>query len=150
MGRQYNVNEDVRAPKLPIWFVPNITNKITLIYEYNIDKQRENTERWIQDLETIKNHISERAIGFNYSIGRKSRWGVNQYILGHKISYSIKSGKHGNTYICVYRMSLNIENYGLIDPTNLSEGKSRKNVHYLNESQLRSIIQETIKKLLRA
>lgn len=145
MRRDYIINEDTRPPRLPIWFVPELRNTISDIYAVNIKTNRNNTIQWFQDIQCVKSQIPERAIGFLYPRGQRGNYRMPQNILGFNVSYSVKKN-NDRAYVCVYNMDLNLENYGLVNPSKVQENKSRHII--LRESQLRSIIRETLRRVL--
>ena len=64
---------------------------------------------------------------------------------GYDVIYTIKTNKRKNqSYLYVFRIGINLEEFGLNAPSLLWENCNSKRVYHITDSQLRSIITETI------
>lgn len=58
------INEDIHSAKLVVGFSKKISDNIKSIINYN--QGNNNINLWIDDIETIKDYISNPSIAFDY------------------------------------------------------------------------------------
>ena len=154
--RYYHLKEDKLPPKLPVRFSFKINSTIKSICEYNKDNIS-GIKNWKNYLEGIKSYVSDSVIAwdntnrhiefpngtkfindFDYNVGYK--------ILEDRISYY--------SFVYIFMMNLNIEEFGLQYPLKITEIKQYNTMNNTNkirltETQLHSVIKESIKRVIR-
>ena len=147
------LNEDKLPPRLYVRFSNAINTQIISINTHNQDNIEELLQ-WRDYLNTIKNYISNPIIAWDYT-GRYQHYPNGAtYIrdFGFNVGFTIKtSNRTHNSYVYVFKVNLKPEEFGLKVPPILNENKqhpSDKIIYRMKESQLRRIIQESIKQVL--
>lgn len=149
MANQYLLNEDNLPPKLPVIFSEEIINEIEVIKEYN-QFEKEGLIKLDSYIKWIGNHISNRAIAFDYgnNFRRESDGTTTIYDMG--VSFCVKEGTDG-TFIEISWLHFNLEEFGLEIPVWESKQYNRnrmKHSIHLIESDLKRMIDESVKRVL--
>lgn len=148
---EHRINEDKFPPKLSVIFSKKITNEIDAIDYYNRNNY-DKLSMWHDYIDGIRNYISNPVIAWD---------NTNRYIhfpngatyirdFNFNVGFTIKTNSN-KTYVYVFTINLKPAEFGLKVPQTLNENKqhtSTKIVYRMKESQLRRIIQESIKKVL--
>lgn len=116
--KKYNINEDKRLHKLPIVLSPELSNKIEDIHWYNRDKEQERNE-WKEDILSFLNHLANPVIawGNHRHYHMDSEDVITMTELGYNVTYQIRTEEStGKNFIFVYKMSLKLYYYGLLEP----------------------------------
>ncbi|MCF0218993.1 MAG: hypothetical protein HUK14_04350 [Muribaculaceae bacterium] len=155
MRRLQSLYEDKRCKRLPVWFIPTISQKIASITEYN--KQNIiSIKQWKEYIDGIKSYISNSVIAWDnmnrYPLLPNGAKFNNDFNSG--IGYTIKFNKYTKLpYVCVFMINLKLDEYGLKDPSKITESKrnntmnrTRKRIR-LTEGQLKRIIKESLNEL---
>ena len=146
----YLLNEDKRPTRLFVKFSPEISKTIDTIDTYN-EANIDGVSKWYDYLDGITSYLSNPAIAWDYS-NRYTRYpngAVHITDLGYDVAFIVKISKTTKRpYVYVFRVNLKPEEFGLKVPTMMECVKRKGKVYRLTESQLRSIITETIKNYL--
>lgn len=141
--KSWQLAEDKLSPKLPVIISYEIDNEISTIEAKNIDNEYAITQ-WKDCLSVIINQISKPSIAWdNIGIYRHEPNGeTHANIFGHDISFTIETDRMGKNYVDISYFDLKPEDYGLI------ECQHRIEKLLISESLLRSIIRESLKRIL--
>ena len=146
--RIYLLNEDKLPPKLPVVYSDYVSNQIELISDYN--EGNVNLSKWRNYIDGISSHISNRAIAFDYEHTRESDGTTINVYMG--VSFYLVNDSE-KVFVEIVWMDLKPENYGLEIPPYLYENKHHntkreKRTIHLKESELKHMINETVRRLL--
>lgn len=139
----YLLDEDEKPQKLPVIFTDYVTNQIEETINYN----RGNIygiSALGNYIDWITNHVSNRAIAFDYG-GKFARNSDGMTIIYDKgiCFYLIDDSE--KVFVEIVAIDLNLEEFGLKTPSlNESKNIKKRKIHYIKESQLRQIIREVI------
>ena len=148
---RYGLYEDIRPRKLPVSVSSKIKKRLSEIYSYNQD----NTialNQLSEYVESIKDYISNPAIAFDYThrYVHFPNGAIHLMELGYDVSFIVKSDNtNGQLFVYIFDINLNYENFGLRDPSNITEHKihnimSKKNIIRLTETQLHRVIRQCL------
>ena len=144
------LKEDRRPNTLAVIFSAKITKKIYAISTYNQNKKAE-IYQWRDYLEGLKTYISNPVIAYDYTnrYKRLPNGGIYNNDFKYGVGYTIITDNSTNLpCVFVFMLNLKPEEFGLKVPPMMEGKRQNKKVYRLTESQLRSIITETIKKIL--
>ena len=142
------LNEGIKLSKLPIIFSSDLFNNIKRVSSININNETIN--EWYDFLETIKRHYSYSSIAWDYANNQVDEI-KNNNDLGYNVVFTIKIDETDNE---VYVEIINFDivsvarDLGMNVPYDLCENEHRNNKIIIEESQLRQIIRETLKRIL--
>lgn len=155
MKDRFDLCEDSRPQKLPVYFSSKIKNRITEIYKHNQNSPTA-LGQWSQYIEGLKNYISNPVIAFDYTnrYAHYPNGAIHLVELNYDVSFITKSnGTDRYVYVYIFDINFKLDNFGLKDHiiTENKQNNTMKNVNKirLTETQLRSIIKECVKKVLR-
>lgn len=144
--------EDKQLTPYKVWLTPTVRNKINIIENFNSDNI-DGLSQLYEYIENIKRYISYPVIAWD-NTGRYHHFAngathINE--MGYNFIYLIKTSKFDQKpYVCITNISFDFDELGLVNPNEVCENKQykTKTVCYIKESQLRSIIRETIRRIL--
>lgn len=150
---KFHIDEE----KLPTKLLVTFSNKISLYIDAIDDYNKNNIEaltQWYEYIDTIKSYISNPVIAWDNMWRYQHYPNGTTYIrdFGFNVGFTIKtSNRTHHNYVYVFKVNLKPEEFGLKVPPILNENKqhtSDKIIYRIKESQLRRIIQESIKQIL--
>lgn len=150
--KHYLLNEIDLPTKLKVKFSDDITNLIEVIDFYNRFEYEQISE-WHSYIKGLIDWISNTVIAWDNTNQYQYDYVNNITHIqdnGYDVTFVMNTNK---SCIVITKVNLRYEEFGLKRPSlyeNKSSQKCFKKKHTITESQLRSIIRETIKKLLRA
>lgn len=134
------LREEVLRPEFAVWVSNKVNNYIGWVIDYN--KNNPNAiKSFYESLEELNHHLSFRSVGLNYGVPYPFTE------LGLSVHYNLKFDVNDQPYINIFRIKIDFEYFGLVDPHRKPIQK-RINRITLKETQLRSIIRETLKQVL--
>ena len=154
------LREDKLPTPLPVILSPTINYEINEI-EYLNWRKTDEIHKWHDYLDRVLRYISNPSIAWDYAGRYRHLPNGETYIneIGYDVGFIIEANDT-QTYVNVFRLALNAEEYGLQMSTN--EGRKYNNTHKqydimnnkktkirLTESQLHNIIKESVKNLLK-
>ena len=152
----YWLNEDRLPSKLFVGFSSKITKEIENIDDYN-QNNIEGISHWHNYIDGIRSYISNPAIAFDYT-NRYSRFpngAIYNRDFDYNVGYVIKTNNSTNQlFVYVFMVNLKPDEFGLKVPSNIKENKqyntNRVNqTIYLKESELKQMIEESVRNVLK-
>ena len=151
----YQLKEDRLPPKLPVRFSFQINSTIKSICDYN-KNNIEGIRKWSEYLNGVKSYVSDSVIAWD-STNRHIEFPNGAKFIkdfGYNVGYKILEDRNKqNSFVYIFMMNLNIEEFGLQYPLKIIEKKqyntmnnTKKRIR-LTESQLHRIIKEAINEL---
>ena len=148
------LNEDSHPKKLFVGYSANINNKISAIKVHNSKNQKAITQL-DGHIDYLKDFPGNCSIAFDYGnqFVHLRNGAIYGRVLGFDIMYCIIDDYNtGEPFVYVFSLTFNLSDFGLIVPpslkTNRQTNGSNEGVIRLNESDIRTIIQEAFKRLL--
>ena len=143
--------EDKLPSKLLVIFSKNIKNEIDIIDKYN-QNNHEGLLQLHDYLDGIRNYISNPVIAWDYT-NRCQHFPNGTRLLrdfDYNVGYTIKTNNQTQqAYVYIFMVNLKPEEFDLKVPPTLTENRQHlHHIYRINESQLRNIIKESIKKIL--
>lgn len=151
--KQKCLKEDRLPSKLPVVLSKNINTQITAIESYNHNNV-DGLSQLHEYLNVLRNYISNPSIAMDYANRYHCTKNGAIYMseLGFNVLFMVMTNNRTQqAYVYIIKLKLNPEEFGLKVPPTLNENKqhtSTKIVYRMKESQLRRLIQESIKKVL--
>ena len=146
--KRYLLKEDRLPTKLTVVFSPKISKQINIIDDYNCTNI-DDIYQWYDYIEGIKKYISNPVIAFDYTNRYRSLPNGTRFIhdFDYNIGYTIKTNKNTDSpYVYIFNVNLKPEEHGLKIPPTLQECK---NVVRLTESDLRFIVTECVRRVIK-
>lgn len=156
MIKRYELNEDRLPPKLTVLFSQKIRREIESI-EIRNQNNIDGLYKWRDYLNGIRSYISNPAIAFDYT-NRYSRFpngAIYNRDFDYNVGYVIKTNNSTNQlFVYVFMVNLKPNEFGLKVPSNIKENKqyntNRVNqTIYLKESELKQMIEESVRNVLK-
>ena len=149
--KQYRLYEDKRPRKLHVITSQKIDKRIDDIYTYNQDNIVA-VRAWLEYIEDLEDYISNPAIAFDYThrYVHFPNGAIHLMELGYDVSFIVKSDNtNGQLFVYIFDINLNYENFGLTDPSNITDHKihnimSKKTKIRLTETQLHRVIRQCL------
>ena len=159
------LNEDKRLERYKVWFTPAVKCEIDIIKSFN-KNNIEGIKQLQEYLQGLRMYISNPVLAWD-NLDRFQHYPngathINE--LGYNFIYYVKNSKFEHTqYVCVVKIYYNLSEFGLQDPfatignqqgqkvkeSILNRKTNRlKRTIYLKESELRLIIDESVKRVL--
>ena len=150
--------EDTLPKSLNVIFSSKINKEIIFIKNYN----QNNTEalaKWYNYIEEIKKYVSNRSIAWDYADRIRTFRNGTKFIgdFNYNVGYTVKWNSH-EAYVYIFMINLNPQEFGLKIPPTLKENKTiytntimntqNKQTVRLTETQLKRIINESVKQIL--
>lgn len=138
---KYYVNENAQ-PKLPVRFSPEIDYEIDTVCARNINND-EGLIQFAKYIEGLKKYISNPVIAWDNMDRYYHHPNGETYLdeLGYDIGFIIKEDDENKTYVYVFYLNLNLDDFGLCE-------SRRKNIIRLTSSDLKRIITESVQRIL--
>lgn len=156
MMKQYWLREDRLSKKLFVRFSSKIIKEIEIIEAYN-QTNIEGLSQWYDYLEGMKSYLSNPVIAWDYT-NRFSRFPNGARFIrdfDYNVGYAVKSNDTTNhPYVFVFMINLKPQEFGLKVPSNVKESKQHitngmNQTIYLKESELKQMIEETVRNVLK-
>ena len=145
MAKRHLINEDKLPPKLPVIITDEIKNEIEVIKEYN-QFERDGLLKLDSYIKWITNHLSNRAIAFDYG----NKFTMDSYgtiiIKDMGVTFCLENDSE-KVFVKILWININLEEYGLEAPPPLYENKQH-NTNCLKESELKRMIDETVRRVM--
>lgn len=147
MNRRYLLYEDELPPKLPATFSSTLRVRIKRISKYNRNRNPEGVSKWLKYLEQIKGYISQRSICFNWRYPKMRNGGTFVSDYGFNVGFFIFTNT-GKALVNIFMLNLNLDEYGLVDPTNHNNQNNSGTPTIIKETTLRRIIRRVLRETL--
>lgn len=137
------IREDRLPQRLPVIISSAIQYEMTSIERRNMQDE-DAICQWKDALSAVILQVSNPSIAWD-NLGRfrhNANGETYANIYGHDIAYTIQTDNDGKNYVEIFYFDLSPEEY------NLRERKYKKGVLIINESSLRSIIRESLQRIL--
>lgn len=143
MRNRYILREETIQPEFDVRITSNVDRYLYIIRVCN-RFNKDGMMRLNESLERIQADLSYRKNGLECVNGMPMRvYGLSVY---YKLLNDINSGK---PYVIIYRMLVDFNYFGLFNPTTVRrQNTNNANRITIKESQLRSIIRETVRRIL--
>ena len=138
--KKYGLNEDKLPTKLLVRFSSKISKKIDAIDAYNQDNI-EALSHWADYLNGIRSYLSNPVIAWDYT-GRFSRFPNGAKFIkdfNYNVGYTIQTNSMNQTYVYIFKLNLNLEEFGLKLPPNVTENSQQCINRIISESINKSI-----------
>lgn len=154
--KRYELNEDRLPSKLTVLFSQKIRREIESI-EIQNQNNIDGLYKWRDYLNGITNYLSNPVIAFDYT-NRYSRFpngAIYNRDFDYNVGYVIKTNNSTNQlFVYVFMVNLKPDEFGLKVPSNIKENKqyntNRVNqTIYLKESELKQMIEELVRNILK-
>lgn len=154
--KRYELNEDRLPSKLTVLFSQKIRREIESI-EIQNQNNIDGLYKWRDYLNGITNYLSNPVIAFDYT-NRYSRFpngAIYNRDFDYNVGYVIKTNNSTNQlFVYVFMVNLKPDEFGLKVPSNIKENKqyntNRVNqTIYLKESELKQMIEESVRNILK-
>jgi len=154
--KRYELNEDRLPSKLTVLFSQKIRREIESI-EIQNQNNIDGLYKWRDYLNGITNYLSNPVIAFDYT-NRYSRFpngAIYNRDFDYNVGYVVKTNNSTNQlFVYVFMINLKPDEFGLKVPSNIKENKqyntNRVNqTIYLKESELKQMIEESVRNILK-
>lgn len=115
--KQFYITEDTRAAKLYVTFSHTLSNMIDTIEAYNQNKH-DGIIQLANYLEGLKEYLSNPQIAFDYAHKYQHfrNGAIHLEELGYNVSFIVKTNKYGQSYVYVFKINLDVSDFGLDNP----------------------------------
>ena len=118
--------EDRLPSRFWVRFSSEIIKEIDAI-DTNNQRNIEGLSQWYNYLDGIKSYLSNPAIAFDYA-NRYSKFpngAIFNRDFNYNVAYVVKTDKHNQPYVYVFKVNLNPEEFGLNVPSTANESQQR-------------------------
>lgn len=150
MRNGYMLLEDTRPKRLTVSVSSKIKKSIAEIYKCNQDNPTA-LSQWARYIESIRSYISNPAIAFDYAnrYAHYPNGAIHLVEMNYDVSFITKSNDTNEyAYVYIFGIDFKLKDFGLKDPTIMNELRKKKGTVIVTESKLRSIIRETLRRVL--
>lgn len=143
MKNHYILREETIQPEFDVRITPNVNRYLYIIKVCN-RFYKDGIMRFIESLERIQKDLSYRKNGLECVNGMPMRaYGLSVYYM---FQNDVNSGE---PHVTIYRIVVDFNYFNLVNPATFRRQiKENTNKVAIKESQLRSIIRKTIKRVL--